>query len=151
MNNQEKITEMLKNDPELAEKLAAETKRLADSGKKDVREITAESIKAVFGIDLTDEELDQVAGTAAKAAEEATKLDLDELDDVAGGEFSLGTLGKRAAAGAVLGGTAGAMGGAVAGSCFPVVGNVIGGILGAIGGAAVFGAVGGISYVVNET
>ena len=79
MSNSEKIREMMKNDPTLLEKLEAETQRLTESGKTDTQEIRAEAIKAVFGVDMTEEEPDQ-AGTA-------TKLDLDELDEVSGGAW----------------------------------------------------------------
>ena len=82
MTNLEKIEEMMKNDPTLQEKLAAETKRLTDSGEKDIRKISGEAVKATFGVDFTEEELDQVTQAAEKAAR---KLDLDELDNVAGG------------------------------------------------------------------
>ena len=79
MSSKEKIREMMKNDPTLLEKLEAETQRLTESGKTDTQEIRAEAIKAVFGVDMTEEEPDQ-AGTA-------TKLDLDELDEVSGGAW----------------------------------------------------------------
>ena len=78
MSNLEKIEEMIKNDPTLQEKLAAETKRLTESGKDDLREITAEATKAVFGIELTGEELDALPV-------KPEKMNLDELDNVAGG------------------------------------------------------------------
>ena len=77
MSNSKKIREMMKNDPTLLEKLEAEIKRLSESGEKDIEDIRAEAIKTVFGVDMAEEEPDQ-AGTA-------TKLDLDELDEVSGG------------------------------------------------------------------
>ena len=77
MSNSKKIREMMKNDPTLLEKLEAEIKRLSENGEKEIEDIRAEAIKAVFGVDKTEEEPDQ-AGTA-------TKLDLDELDEVSGG------------------------------------------------------------------
>ena len=79
MSNKEKIREMMKNDPTLLEKLEAEIKRLSESGEKDIVDIRAEAIKTVFGVGKTEEEPDQ-AGTA-------TKLDLDELDEVSGGAW----------------------------------------------------------------
>ena len=89
MTNMEKIAEMVKNDPSLQEKLDAESKRLAESGKTDIREISADAVKAVFGVELTGEELDQLTDTNAK-------MDLDELDNVAGGidllQTAIGTL-----------------------------------------------------------
>ena len=149
MNNLEKIEEMMKNDATLQEKLATETKRLTDSGEKDIRKITAEAIKATFGVDLTDEELDQVANVAAQAAaKESTELDLNEMNTVVGGAG--GSLGDRIALGATLGATSGAGVGFVVGSCVPVVGNIVGVAAGgAIG--AVFGvATGAISYVAEK-
>ena len=150
MNNLEKITEMLNNDPELVKKLAAETKRLAESGKKNMREITAEAIKAVFGMDLTDEELKQIVNVASKAAEEPKKLDLDALDDVAGGDFSVSELGSEVAKGAAGGAVGGGGAGFIIGSGVPLIGNVVGTIAGAVAGAAVNGAIYGISYVINS-
>ena len=138
MNNLEKMNEMLKNDPALQEKLAVETKRLTDSGEKDIRKISAEAIKATFGVDLTDGELDQVADAAAKAS---TKLDLDELDNVAGG-------GKVAA---TCYGAIGAVVGAVFGSDVLAALGPVGIVAGVVGGAAAGGAIGAaIGYAQDE-
>lgn len=80
MSNLEKINEMLKKDPELLEKLQAETRRLSDSGEKDIRKISAEAIRAVFDTDLSDEELDHIV----KASRE---LDLNEMENVSAAGF----------------------------------------------------------------
>ena len=144
MSNLEKIEEMMKSDPTLQEKLAAETKRLTDSGEKDIRKISAEAIKAVYGVDLTDEELDQVTKVAAKAS---TKLDLDELDNIAGG---CSTLGEYIAASTGMCVVSGAMAGGAAGTAVPLLGNALGLAAGATIGAVIGVALGSISYVKNE-
>ena len=150
MTNLEKINEMMKNDPALQEKLAAETKRLTDSGEKDLRKITAEAIKSTFGADLTDEELDQVTNAATNASAKASaKLDLDELDNVAGGAEKM-SLGDHILAGATLGTVSGAGVGAAVGTCVPVIGNIIGGTAGAAIGAVFGVATGAVAYFVQE-
>ena len=143
MSNLEKIEEMMKNDSTLQEKLAAETRRLTGSGEKDLRKITAEAIKATFGTDLTDEELDQVTDAAAKAA---TKLDLDELDNVACGR-SLGDLVSMVA---TVGAINGALIGGAVGSAVPVLGTAIGAAAGGAIGAVVGAAGGAVAYVVSD-
>ena len=150
MNNLEKIAEMLNNDPELLKKLEAESKRLTESGKKDIREITAEAVKAIFGTDLTDEELDQIVNTAPKAAEEPTKLGLDALDDVAGGEFKTGEFVGQIAATGVQGAGVGALAGCGIGSIVPGVGNVVGAVAGALIGAVTFGSAGACAYIARS-
>ena len=142
MTNLEKIEEMMKNDPSLQEKLAAETKRLTDSGEKDLRKISAEAIKATFGTDLTDEELDQVTKVAAEASKKAsTKLDLDELDNVAGGGQVRATC--YGAIGAVVG--------AVFGSDVLAALGPVGIVAGVVGGAAAGGAIGAaIGYASDD-
>ena len=134
---------MTKTNPELLEKLQAETKRLTGSGEKDLRKISAEAIKAVYGVDLTDEELDQVANTAAKAA---TKLDLDELDNVAGGRG----LGDLVSMIATVGAINGALIGGAVGSAVPVLGTAIGAAAGGAIGAVVGAAGGAVAYVVSN-
>ena len=145
MTNLEKIEEMMKNDLTLQEKLAAETKRLTDSGEKDLRKISTEAIKATFGVNLTEEELNQIADAAAKATTKATtKLDLDELDNVAGGSEST----ENAICYALMGALAGGIGGAcIGGPVGAPIGVVGGGIAGAVGGAAIMG---GVSYLVDK-
>ena len=133
MSNLEKIEEMMKNDPTLQEKLAAETKRLTDSGEKDLRKISAEAVKATFGTDLTDEELDQVTNAAAKAS---TKLDLDELDNVAGGGQ------VRATCYGAIGAVVGAVFGSDVLAALGPVGIVAGVVGGAAAGAAIGAAIG---------
>ena len=143
MTNLEKIEEMMKNDSTLQEKLAAETKRLTDSGEKDLRKISAEAVKATFGTDLTDEELDQVTNAAAKAA---TKLDLDELDSVAGGASRsdyVFTVVEKTVECAGVGGLVGTF-------IVPAVGTVIGTVAGAAIGATIGTAKAAIDYVNNE-
>ena len=144
MNNLEKIEEMMKNDSTLQEKLAAETKRLTDSGEKDIRKITAEAIKAVYGVELADEELDQVANAAAKAA---TELSPDELDNVAGGK-SLGDY-IRPNAIAVTAQCAG-VGGIIGTFIAPAIGTALGTAAGAAIGAVLGTAKGAVEYVENE-
>ena len=144
MSNLEKIEEMMKSDPTLQEKLAAETKRLTDGGEKDVRKISAEAVKATFGTELTDEELDQITNVAEKAS---TKLDLDELDNVAGG---CSTLGEYIAASTGMCVVSGAMAGGAAGTAVPVLGNALGLAAGAAIGAVIGVALGSLSYIKNE-
>ena len=75
MTNLEKANEMLKKDPELMEKVSAEVERLANAKEAATpEEAMAKAIKTVLDIDVTEEEL--------KGAKE---LNLDELDNVAGG------------------------------------------------------------------
>ena len=143
MSNLEKIEEMTKNNPELLEKLQAETKRLTGNGEKDLRKISAEAIKAVYGIDLTDEQLDQVANTAAKAAAE---LNPDELENVSGGR-SLGDLVSMVA---TVGAINGALIGGAVGSAIPVLGTAIGAAAGGAIGAVVGAAGGAVAYVVSD-
>ena len=143
MNNLEKMNEMLKNDPALQEKLAVETKRLTDSGEKDIRKISAEAIKATFGVDLTDEELDQVTNAAEKTAR---KLDLDELDNVAGGASRsdyVFTVVEKTVECAGVGGLVGTF-------IVPAVGTVIGTVAGAAIGATIGTAKAAIEYVSDE-
>ena len=89
MSNLEKVNEMLMKDPETAKKLAEEMKRLAESKEAaDVKEAMAKGVKAVFGIELTDEELEAALAkpeTSEEASAKTEKLDLDALDQVAGG------------------------------------------------------------------
>ena len=148
MSNLEKIDKMAKSNPELLEKLATESKRLADSGEKDIRKISAEAIKAVYGVDLTDEELDQVADSAAKAsAKPSAKLNLDELDNVAGGGRSFGDKVSMVTTVCAINGAL--IGGAV-GSAVPLVGTAVGATAGGTIGAVVGVASAAIDYVVNN-
>ena len=142
MSNLEKIEEMTKNNPELLEKLQAETKRLTGNGEKDLRKISAEAVKATFGTDLTDEELDQVTKVAAEASKKASaKLDLDELDNVAGGGQVRATC--YGAIGAVVG--------AVFGSDVLAALGPVGIVAGVVGGAAAGAAIGAaIGYAQDE-
>ena len=77
MTNIEKAKEMLENNPELMEKVNAEVERLANAKEAATpEEAMAKAIKTVLDIDVPEEEL-----------KESRKMNLDELDDVAGGEY----------------------------------------------------------------
>ena len=95
MSNLDKVNEALVKDPETAKKLAEEMMRLAEGRKDvDVKAIMAEAARTVFGLDLTDEELEAALATSEKtdaAPGEAEKLDDDALDQVAGGYTPLST------------------------------------------------------------
>ena len=79
MNNLEKINEMLKDNPELKQKITEEAKRLAESKEAgNAKETIAKAIKSVLGIELTPEELDAMF-------ESPGKMNLDDLNAVAGG------------------------------------------------------------------
>ena len=109
MNNLEKIEEILKSDPEMQKKLAVETKRLMDSGEKDMKAISSKAAKAVFGVDLTDAELDQVVNATQE-------LDLDAMEKVCGGASTTEIVektGLMAVGGAATGGAIGLIGGPV--------------------------------------
>lgn len=130
MMNLEKIEEILKNDPEMQKKLAAETRRLTDSGEKDIKTITAKAVKAVFDTDLTDAELNQVMN--------ATKeLNLDEMATVSAGTDTAAKVGLSgfSVVGCVASG--GALG-SVAGPVGTVVGAVVGGVVGGAAAAVVW-------------
>ena len=79
MNNLEKINEMLKDSPELKQKITEEAKRLAESKEAgDPKEAIVKAVKVGLGIELTPEELDALFETPGK-------MDLEDLDNVAGG------------------------------------------------------------------
>ena len=81
MNNLEKMEEMLKDNPELKQKITEEAKQLAESKEAgDAKEAIAKAIKAVLDNDLTGEELNAMM-------EKSGKMDLDDLDQVAGGNI----------------------------------------------------------------
>ena len=81
MNNLEKMNAMLAGDPEMEGKLEAEIKRLAESKEAaNVEEALIMAVKTVMGIDLLD------AGTDTDAGE-SIKMDLEELDEVSGGNI----------------------------------------------------------------
>ena len=81
MNNAEKMEEMLNENPELGQKISAEADRLMESEEVgDPKEAIAKAVKAVLSIDLTQEELDAML-------EESGELDLDDLDQIAGGNI----------------------------------------------------------------
>ena len=89
MSNLEKVNEMLVKDPETAKKLAAEMKQLTESNEAaDVKEAMAKSVKAVFGLDLTDEDVEAAMAKPEEAPADSKKMNLDELDQVAGGDAS---------------------------------------------------------------
>ena len=77
MNNLEKTNEVLQGNPELMEKVMAETKRLAEAKEAATpEEAMVKAIRTVLDIDVTEAEL-----------KESKKLSLDELDHVAGGSL----------------------------------------------------------------
>ena len=81
MNNLEKMNKMVESDPELQEKLEAEVRRLAKSKEAaNPEEALIMAVKTVMGIDLLDTGTDTDAG-------ESTKMDLEELDEVSGGNI----------------------------------------------------------------
>ena len=143
MSQLDKVTEMLRNDPSLVEKLAAEARRLAKAGEKDVRKVSAEAIRTVFGAELTDEELDQVADSAMKQCQaiDSDELDPEALDAVSGGGLKSALI-NAFGAGVAGAGTASIAGGIIGSFVVPGIGSVIGfGIGGAVG--AVVGGVAG--------
>jgi len=92
MSNLEKINEILRKDPDTVKKLSEEMLRLSEgkdpADKAELKEIMAKAAKTVFGLELTDEELEESLETAEKpvaAPGEAEKMNMDELDQVAGG------------------------------------------------------------------
>ena len=114
MNNLEKLHELLKDNPELQQKLTTEANKLLESKEaKDTKEAVAKAAKAELDIELTQEELDTVT-------EAAEKLSLEDLDAVAGG----------GQAGALIGMGVGGPAGGYVGSVFGPVGTVIGFIAG---------------------
>ena len=127
MSNMEKVNEMMKNNPDLAGQLAEEAHRLSESGEKDVRKISFEAVKKVFGVDLTGEELDQVEKDA-----KATELTPEMLEAVSGGGWKSMLL-NGIGAGILTGGT-GACIGAAACAPAPVIGPIAGFVVGGIGG-----------------
>jgi len=79
MNNLEKMNEIFKDNPEMKQKITEEVKRLAESKEAgDPKEAIAKAVKAGLGIELTPEELGAML-------EKPEKMDLDDLDAVAGG------------------------------------------------------------------
>ena len=62
MNNLEKMTEMLQNNPELEELIASAAKKLAESGQAaGAQEAIAGALKSVLDLDLTDVDLEVFA------------------------------------------------------------------------------------------
>ena len=97
MNNIEKIKEMMKNDPELRDKLQAEAKRIEGSGdNKDEKTVLAQAVKTVFDIDLTEEEITKLLD------EDPEELDLDDLEAASGG-YSLEEFGTDVGVGFLKG------------------------------------------------
>ena len=122
MNNLEKLHELLKDNPELQQKLTTEAEKLLESKEaKDTKEAVAKVIKAELDIELTQEELDNVTGAAEK-------MSLDDLDAVAGG----GALGFFV--GATVGTAAGGYVGTVLGPPGVVFGMLAGAVLGGASG-----------------
>ena len=77
----ENKAEMLKNTPEMKEKIIAEVVRLAETGEAaSPEEAMAMAIKNVAGIEVPIEKMKVIS-------EEAQKIDLEELDEVAGGKI----------------------------------------------------------------
>lgn len=106
--------------------------------RRNIRKISAESIKKVFGVDLTGGELDQIV-TDAKV----TELTPEMLEAVSGGGWKAAITN---AIGCAIGGFGiGSVTGGLAGSVIPGVGSVIGF---AVGGAAGFVA-GGVAGAVE--
>ena len=84
MTNMEKAKEMMEKDPELMEKVNAEVERLVNAKEgSSLEEAMAKAIKTVLDIDVAEEEL-----------KESRKMNLDELDDVAGGSEGYGEYGE---------------------------------------------------------
>ena len=79
MNNLTKMNEILKDNPELQQKITAEAKKLVENKEaENLKEAFAKAINAVLDIELTQEELDALFETPEK-------MNLDDLDAVAGG------------------------------------------------------------------
>ena len=131
MSNLEKMTEMLKNDPTLQEKLSTEARQMLKNGTTNPGEILAGSIKTVMGLDLSEEEknlvLQHIQQLSDKTAGDG-KLDLEELEGVAGGNT------KDAIFFGILGAGLGVFIGSVGGPIGAGIGAVAGGTGGAIAG-----------------
>ena len=81
MGNTEKMTEMLRNNPELQDELMAEIERLAEADETlDEAEALGKAAKTVLGIDLTKEDMEALAA-------EGRDLSLEELDAINGGSL----------------------------------------------------------------
>ncbi len=79
------MNEILKNNPELGEKVKAEFRRIAESGDAtDAREGFKEIIKKVMDIDLSEDDLKTIFSNGVM------ELDLEDLTDVSGGINKLG-------------------------------------------------------------
>ena len=141
MSNVEKVNEMMKNNPDLAGQLAEEAHRLSESGEKDVRKISFEAVKKVFGVDLTGEELDQVEKDA-----KTTELTPEMLEAVSGGGWKSAIVN---AVGSAMGGVGiGAPIGGIIGCVIPIagapIGMAVGGAVGFVAGAIAGGIEGAL-------
>ena len=77
--NTRKLTEALRNNPQMKEKFSAEAKRLLESGEAaEWKEALAKAAKSVQDLDLTADDLESLKGGARE-------LTPDELEKAAGG------------------------------------------------------------------
>ena len=88
MTNMEKANEMLTKNPELMEKYNAEVERLVDTKEATTpEEAMIKAIKTVLDIEVSEDEF-------KAPTNETQKLNLDELDNVAGGSEGYGEYGE---------------------------------------------------------